>query len=243
MTFYLFIDETGDHGLKKINHEFPLFLLCGVLVKQEDYARIRESFNSIKNHFWGNEDVIFHSRDIRKCERDFVNFLDHKIKSQFYDRLNLAMDENEFTVVATAIKKNEFVATYNEIHNDAYELALTMVFNQIFIYLMTLEIKSDIQVIIERRGKKEDRKLEEHFKFIRDFGTDMFSANQIENWDISVRFRNKKENINGLQLADLLAYPIAKYILKPGNSNISFEIIEKKIFKNEGKLLGIRIIP
>jgi hypothetical protein len=31
---FLFIDESGDHGLTRIDTDFPVFLLCGVLVDE-----------------------------------------------------------------------------------------------------------------------------------------------------------------------------------------------------------------
>ena len=37
MLYNFFIDESGDHGLTKIDTDFPVFLLCGVLIKEEDY--------------------------------------------------------------------------------------------------------------------------------------------------------------------------------------------------------------
>ena len=243
MTFYFFIDESGDHGLKKLNHEFPVFLLCGILVNEEAYYRIRESFNSIKNQFWGNTNVIFHSRDIRKCEKAFVSLLDFNVKSKFYAELNQAMLENDFTVFVSAINKREYVDSFGELHDNIYEQALTAVFNQIFIYLFANHSEAEINIIIEKRGKKEDKKLEEHFELLKNSGTEMFTAEQIVNWNFSMHFRNKKENINGLQLADLTAYPIARFVLNPEYSNLSFEIIEKKIFKQDGKLFGLQIIP
>ena len=243
MTFYFFIDESGDHGLKKLNQEFPLFLLCGILVEQLNYSKIRESFNSIKNKFWGNTNVIFHSRDIRKCQKEFVAFLDSNVKTQFYNELNRSMIQNEFTVFASAINKKEYVAAFGELHNNIYEQALTAVFNQIFIYLLNNHTETVINVIIEKRGKKEDRKLEEHFKLLKNLGTELFSAEHIANWNLSIQFRDKKENINGLQLADLTAYPIARYILNPDFLNLPFQILIKKIAKNEGELFGLRIIP
>ena len=68
---YFFIDESGDHGLTKINTDFPVFLLCGVLIKEEDYETVRQAINRLKHSIWGNKEVIFHSRDIRKCEKEF----------------------------------------------------------------------------------------------------------------------------------------------------------------------------
>ena len=243
MTLYFFIDESGDHGLKKLNQEFPLFLLCGILVEQLNYSRIRESFNSIKNKFWGNTNVIFHSRDIRKCEKEFVTFLDSNVKTQFYDELNRSMIQNEFTVFASAINKKEYVAAFGELHNNIYEQALTAVFNQILTYLFNNKLNAFIDVVIEKRGKKEDRKLEEHFKYLQEQGTDSFSAKQIANWEISIRFKDKKENVNGLQLADLIAYPIAKYVIDPTEMNLAFHIFKNKIYKNDGEFIGLKIIP
>lgn len=82
-TYYLFIDESGDHGLTTLNPDFPVFLLCGVLLAEPDYFAIRDEFNRIKGEFWKNKQVIFHSRDIRKCEKEFQILFDMEL-SVFY---------------------------------------------------------------------------------------------------------------------------------------------------------------
>ena len=33
--YYLFLDESGHHGLKVINREFPILLLCGCIFEQD----------------------------------------------------------------------------------------------------------------------------------------------------------------------------------------------------------------
>jgi hypothetical protein len=40
MVDYLFIDETGDHGLAKIDINFPIFLLSGILIKTNDLIHL-----------------------------------------------------------------------------------------------------------------------------------------------------------------------------------------------------------
>ncbi|MDD2224743.1 MAG: hypothetical protein PHP97_01095 [Candidatus Shapirobacteria bacterium] len=59
-------------------------------------------------------------------------------------------------------------------------------------------------------------------------------------------FMYKKDNIIGLQIADLCAYPLAKHILFPEEPYIPFEIIKSKIYcgKN-GKLdgYGLKLFP
>jgi hypothetical protein len=55
--YYLFIDESGDHGLVNLDASFPVFLLCGLLTSEENYFQTRDNINLIKKTFWGNKEV------------------------------------------------------------------------------------------------------------------------------------------------------------------------------------------
>ncbi len=55
MKHFLFIDESGDHGLTIVNPDFPVFLLCGVLISEDNYTNVKSAFNKIKNGLWGNK--------------------------------------------------------------------------------------------------------------------------------------------------------------------------------------------
>ena len=57
------------------------------------------------------------------------------------------------------------------------------------------------------------------------------------------KFKNKKENINCLQLADLIAYPIARFIIDPTKANPAFDILEPKIYRNNEGIVGLKIYP
>ncbi len=56
-TYNFFLDESGDHGLTKIDTDFPVFLLCGVLIKEGDYEIVRQAINTLKHSIWGNKEV------------------------------------------------------------------------------------------------------------------------------------------------------------------------------------------
>ena len=56
-------------------------------------------------------------------------------------------------------------------------------------------------------------------------------------------FRYKKDNVIGLQLADLIAYPIARYVLNPKSPNPAFDVISDNIYTYKGATLGMKIIP
>ena len=93
---------------------------------------------------------------------------------------------------------------------------------------------NQLEIIIEKRGKSEDKKLEEHFQRLVARGTGFVIAERLRNYGLQITFKSKKENINGLQLTDLLAYPIARYIIEPERANPSFEIFKNKIYSKRG---------
>lgn len=76
MKYCLYMDESGNHGLTQVDESFPVFLLCSVLIPESDYDIIRCSINELKHQFWNNKNVIFHSRDIRKCDKEFSVLFD-----------------------------------------------------------------------------------------------------------------------------------------------------------------------
>ena len=59
----------------------------------------------------------------------------------------------------------------------------------------------------------------------------------------SFSFVGKKDNVIGLQVADLIAYPISKQILNPDHPNPAYQIIAKNIYTYKGARLGLKIIP
>ncbi len=109
MNYYLFLDESGDHGLKNIDPNFPVFVLCGVIISDTDYQKLRQDFNAIKQVFWGDYKVIFHSRDIRKCDKEFKILLDTDIKSKFYKVLDKTISESKYSVISSVIDKQNYI--------------------------------------------------------------------------------------------------------------------------------------
>lgn len=242
--YYLFIDESGDHGLVSLDASFPVFLLCGMLTSEENYTAIRDEINSIKQAFWGKKGVVLHSRDIRKCEKEFQILFDLTIKAQFYKRINTLIESSKYRILASAINKLKYIKTYGKLSNDVYELALSFIIERAIFSLDEVKgVSKHLEIIIEKRGKKEDKKLEEHFQRLKARGTGFVTAERLEEVSLKITFKDKKENINGLQLADLIAYPIARYVIEPKRANPAFDKLEPKIYKKNGKRYGLKIFP
>jgi hypothetical protein len=83
-------------------------------------------------------------------------------------------------------------------------------------------------VIFEARGKCEDLALELEFRRICD-GRNSFQRRL----PFEIYVADKKTNSAGLQLADLAARPIGLSVLRPDQRNRAFEVLEKKLYKDE----------
>ena len=44
--------------------------------------------------------------------------------------------------------------------------------------------------------------------------------------NLDVRFIDKKHNSTGLQLADMVAHPIGRYVMKPDQPNRAYDILK-----------------
>lgn len=242
--YFLFMDESGNHGLTQINPQSSVFLLCGVLFHVDDYQIFRQKLNDIKMHFWNTIEVIFHSRDIRKCDKEFAILLDYDTKSAFYAMLNKCITEAKFTIFASAIRKDEYIKRFGKLSNDVYELSLSFIIERAIFKLDEIRHPNKkLDIILEQRGKKEDTKLTEHFQRLTARGTGFVSAARLNNYGITINFRPKSKNVNGLQLADLIAYPCATFVKEPKRPNPSFDVFSSKIYTKNGKQYGFKVYP
>ena len=244
MKYNLYIDESGDHGLSNLDPDFPVFILCGIVISSENDEILNDGFNKVKQAIWKSGRVIFHSRDIRKCEKEFKYLFNLELKAEFYKKLDHVISSCDYKIVATAIKKENYIKKYGKLSDDVYEISLSFIIEHAISYLSSLK-ESDVslEIIIERRGAKEDKKLHEHFQKILSRGTGYIKAHKLSEYNLTINFKNKKENINGLQLADLIAYPIARYVLEPERVNPAFEIFKEKFYKKAKKRYGLKIFP
>ena len=243
MRYKLLLDESGDHGLGNIDPSFPVFVLCGVLISDEEYNKMKKMVNDLKNKFWGNTNVILHSRDIRKCNNEFQILFDLSTKKDFYEDINKIMTDIDYEIIVSAIKKEEFIKRHGKLKDDVYEIALSFIMERAIFCLDTKNEVSSLEIGIEKRGPKEDQKLSKHIETIRSNGTYYVDSSRFRKVGSKPHFFSKKENISGLQIADLLAYPIARYVIDETRANPSFNLIRGKIYTRNGRVFGLKIFP
>lgn len=242
--YNLYIDECGDHILTAYDRNFPIFTLCGILVPINKINLLKTAVNRLKQEFWGTNDVILHSRDIRKCEKQFQILFDGEIKQRFYERINELLARHDiYTIICCSVKKPDTIAKQG-IDMDVYGTALKYVIQRsIFCVDDKKQAGSKINIFVEKRGKREDRALTAYYNRLRSTGMHYVTPERLVGRLGHFGFIDKKENEVGLQLADLIAYPISRYVLAPEKKNPAFEVIKPNIYNCNGKQLGLKIFP
>ena len=97
-------------------------------------------------------------------------------------------------------------------------------------------------IVAEKRDSTLDRQLDLAWLNLKVQGTKFMRASQIEKRIQSLILRDKKANIAGLQLADLVVTPIGRHILgKPTKED--FRIVESKMRRSpSGRINGYGLI-
>ena len=88
----MFLDESGDHNLMRIDPQYPVFVLGGVIM-DADYAAgpLREAVDDFKREIFERTDVTLHTADIARNRNGFEPLQDAVFRVGFYNRLNTLM--------------------------------------------------------------------------------------------------------------------------------------------------------
>lgn len=242
--YTLFIDECGDPNLEKIDKTFPLFTLCGILVSEQKLQWLENEIKSLKRDLWNNEEVIFHSREIRNCSKNFVNLLDNEVKAQFYTRINKILGADDvYVIVCCCILKEPFIERFNT-GEDVYGLSLKYLIERAVFHIDDCTGgKAKLRIMVERRNPTQNKMLLRYYNGLRVKGTKWITSERLIDRVKSFSFEDKKHNVIGLQVADLIAYPISRQVLNPERWNPAFDVIAKNIYTYKGARLGFKIIP
>jgi len=233
--YIVYVDESGDHGLKHVDTQYPIFSLAFCIFKKDDYLKvIAPALNEVKFKYWGHCDVVFHEHDIRKSMSGDWSILNNpETRKDFLGDLSSLIEITPFEVIASVINKQELLR-YPKPRNP-YELAMLFCMERLNNWLIRQGQQNKVvQIHFEARGKAEDAELELEFRRICDnaAGT-VHSKTDFSDIDYRVRFMDKKSNSTGLQIADLVARPLGLHVLRPTQNNQAFDIIEKKLIRHD----------
>lgn len=229
--YVVYVDESGDHSLASIDAGYPVFVLALCVFHKRHYSeRIIPAVEKLKFNYFGHDSVVLHETDIRKQRGDFA-FLSHKPRrDEFMARLSDIMAQSNFILMACVVDKNRLGREQGEASNP-YHIALDICLQRLHDFLAEKKQESlQTHVIVECRGKKEDKELELEFRRICDG-----QGSQHRPLPFQIVFADKKTNLAGLQLADLVARPVGLSYLRPAQPNQAFDVLKRKFFCRGGR--------
>lgn len=241
----MFLDESGDHSLDKIDNSYPMFVLVGCIFDFDYYTNVVEKeIKNLKQKYFGKETVILRSYDIRKQKGDFSILVDRKKREKFYSELNILISTLQFTIIASAINKTKFKNQYFS-PNNPYHLCFQFILERSVMFLGRSKEKMIFR--IESRETHNDQKLGQIYEDFRNNDHQIFKKDEIQTKLLDLSFNQKIQNIVGMQIADLVAYPIGRWVLDKSKENKSFTYIERKFHRNPRGVdyinYGLKIFP
>ncbi len=239
--FLAFFDECGDHSLTNIDPDFPVFLLALVVVERAQYRdEIIPAFNAFKLRYFNHEGINLHSRDIRHSHGPFLLLRNPAVRPIFMNELTDLVDRSSFTLFVSAIRKQVHLDQYGVKAANPYDLALEFTLERL-VHFMETSGETNLPIVAEARGKLEDNSLEQVFYRVMAQGTNYRPAEQFKRLNCRLTFQPKTNNIIGIQLADLCAYPCARFVLN-SKENPAFTVVRRKVY-DRNEVAGWKIFP
>lgn len=229
--FVVYVDESGDHSLASIDSGYPVFVLALCIFHKRHYAeKIIPAVEKLKFNYFGHDSVVLHEHEIRKQKGDFA-FLSHRpTRDEFMAKLGSIMEASNFILIACVVDKTR-LSRGEGTSSNPYHIALGICLEALLGFLAEKgqdQVKT--HVVVECRGKKEDAELELEFRRICD-GDNPGSRHL----PFDIVFADKKTNLAGLQLADLVARPVGLNYIRPAQANQAFDTLKQKFYCAGGR--------
>ena len=247
ITWVVAIDESGSPDLRRIKKAIEegnelsegdkQFTVTACAIKVEDFQTVQNMVMDIKYKYWDNaiynyngvnKRICFHSKEIRGKRGAFnPSQIDY---NSFIADLSDMMGRIPMKLFSANIDKWKHVKKYRY-PDDPYDLCLEFIFERL---MFDFGVNDSCYIILESRGKKEDKELLNKIKALIDYGNGLNSASKFSRikgvyfnpkWCQS---ENEQKSYWELELADLCAFPIHKY-LSYNHKDAAFDVLEPKI--------------
>lgn len=242
---HLYIDESGDHNLVKINQNYPVFVLGGVMVEEGYHDNvIAPKLDQFKMNFFGNTTDSLHLYDARNRLGIFSILNAPTVRQRFWAALRSLMEDWEYEVLACVIDKPKHVAKDGASARDPYHYSLAVLLERFTLHLN--DEGDQGRVFAEARRPDLDRALKKEFARLRSDGTGYLTGSEVQSRVIDLKLHTKRDNIAGLQLADFVLSPIGRHYLGKQDGP-GWKVVESK-FRRDPTTggytgWGLKILP
>ncbi len=233
--YRVYVDEVGNHDMSHVDDPRYQFLsLTGVILETGHYAKVvQREMEDIKREFFlqdPDEPVIFHRKEVVNRRPPFQALRNPQTEQEFNTVLLSALARWDYHVVTVVLDKKAHRDRYRVWRYHPYHYCLAVLLERYILFLADVDGRGD--VLVESRGGKEDGKLKESYRRLYERGTDFIGP---ERWQTRLTSRElkvkpRRDNIAGLQLADLIAHASQREIL-----------LDHRLVEDDRETFGARI--
>ncbi len=208
----MYVDEVGDastgSSIQDENHRY--LSLTGVIFRRDYVAtHVSPDLEKFKQQTLGShpdDPVVLHRREVIHGKRPFQVLQDQARRASFDAGLLELLRRWDYTVITVAIDKLSHVQEHRDWHYEPYHYCLACLLERYVYFLRRRRSRGD--VLAEARGGREDRALKSEYLRIWNDGTYYLKADEIQTVLTSrqLKVKQKRANIAGFQIADLLAH-------------------------------------
>ncbi|WP_018151176.1 DUF3800 domain-containing protein [Leeia oryzae] len=229
--FIVYVDESGDHSLASIDADYPVFVLALCVFHKRHYSeKVIPAVEKLKFNYFGHDNVVLHEHEIRKQKNAFSFLSNRAIRTEFMTQLSAIMDASNYILITCVVDKHRLSKAQGA-NSNSYHIALGICLESLRAFLVEKGQENMLtHVVVECRGKKEDSELELEFRRICD-GDNSKGLHL----PFDIVFADKKTNLAGLQLADLVARPVGLNYLRPEQPNQAFSVLKRKFYCSGGR--------
>jgi hypothetical protein len=254
--YLVFLDESGDSkihediSIYKRPTVYPVFTITALLIKKEDYQnKLLPRLLHLKEKFFQNKEIIFHSNDIRRKNRGFKIFLDENVYSDFKKDIVEVIDKSKIKIISCSIKKDALLERSLRYRKDGVDYDFGNVYLKNFEFVLERlahflnKKNASAKLIFETVGKAESKKIQKTLDSLKQDGTFYHNSSVFDRIDEEILFYMKKDVVNGLQIADYLVNPFAKHAKDSSEDNQLYEILLPYVYNGDRSQYGLKIWP
>lgn len=266
-TLYLDESHTGNYNKSTHRKDDPLFVIAGIIVKNEVHdTDLTKSINNLKNNIWNKcdndsnyKEHILHELEMsyaithktKKLKFDYNKVFKNKhIYNLTYDIMSNIIEKSDLIIISTCVFEDELLRLHpTQSLNDILSICMNIIIENYYHYLCSVNGVGTI--CYESMPENQNEKIKKRYEIIRNTGTMFYPAKAINKRIKGIYFKQKTDNIIGLQIADFIPNSIGRHILNKiyndkKQRNVPYPIIENKLYDGyigKRNRFGVKIIP
>jgi len=249
-TCKVFLDECGSHSLQA-QESLKVFCLTAVIIRDSRYANVDAQWKGMKARYLlpDGPDTIVHEPDVRHEQGAFRE----PRRAEKLTAMTSTIASLDFTALAVVVHREDYAHDVGigpldiSLPAHIYLMALDFIMERIVIALDGELNGAVAHVIAESRGPREDALLQYEFARLHLDGTSYIAPGWFRQSLLpGISFQGKEVNNTGLQLADLLARPIAEKVSNKRRKPYMWAEARDKLCQGretKNSILGLKIMP